>query len=183
MGSRIASRLTLRANPFSDPKDAIKFLCKEMWQYVFGHQASRLQANRKGQFVIHDIKFPALQNLSNSTQTPVHGAAQMLPSLGPLSHPMLISSSNQLVEDGSPSSTVSRRSSPPSESMSEASYKMSLLLLQVPSGLLEGFLESAGFPCSVEGTVQGCIPACSFNITIPGTFSTISSSLSRSGSD
>ena len=44
------------AHPLEE-RDIIKFVCKELWEWLFGKQADRLQTNKKGGYVIVDQTF------------------------------------------------------------------------------------------------------------------------------
>eukprot|EP01066_Platyproteum_vivax_P006214 Platyproteum_vivax@DN2019_c0_g1_i1.p1 len=57
VGARLAERLSIGRLPMADDKDCVKFVCKEIWIAVFQKQVDRLQTNRRGGFVIHDLKF------------------------------------------------------------------------------------------------------------------------------
>lgn len=164
-GRKLGQKLTFQSSPFAEPKDAVKFICKEVWHSVFNQQASRLQANKKGQYVIHDVNFPPLQNLSKcclKDGSPTF--SNISPSvLGPLSHPSLVPI-NQSMDDGSPGSVMSRRSYPPHDRITDDVYKRALWQLNFTSGMIKGFLETVGFPSVIEGCITGCLPACAFNI-------------------
>lgn len=67
LGKRMATKLTQPLAPFGDGKDAVKFICKDLWLFLFRQQASRLQANKRGVFIIHDTSFPLLYNLAKCT--------------------------------------------------------------------------------------------------------------------
>ncbi len=67
LGTRLGVKLTQTLAPFTDGKDAVKFICKDLWLFLFRQQASRLQANKRGVFIIHDTSFPLLYNLAKCT--------------------------------------------------------------------------------------------------------------------
>jgi hypothetical protein len=162
IGRTAANRLTENQGPFLEVKDAVKFVCKDLWYYFFLQQASRLQANKKGVFVIHDTSFPPLQSLAKACapmHSPFASAAPLDPSLGPLSHPSLVSASPQ-VDDMSPSS-VRGDNHVPHDPVSQRAY----LQLSLWKGVIESFLESVGFTCTVEVVIQNSIPACAFQVT------------------
>ena len=174
MGTRLAGRLTLVSPPFSEAKDAIKFICKDLWHYRFHQQASRLQANKKGVYVIHDQNFVPLQTLAKCTiGNSGPSLAAVAPSLGPLSHPSLTPVGTPAFEDGSPSSTFSRRSSTPSDRLDDVVYQRALLQIQTTAGMIRGFMAAVGFSCIVEGHINGSIPSCAFNITVQQTSSQV----------
>jgi hypothetical protein len=160
-GKRIASRLTFDVAHLSDAKDVMKFLCKEFWSYVYGQQASRLQANKKGVFVVYDSNFPPIQTLARSCISGTKAASVLSHSLGPLQHPMLVGGPQLIEADESPTTTRSithagRQHSP--------IQSKALCKLDVSAGILRGFLEAVGFTCRVEASVQGALPACAFTI-------------------
>lgn len=164
-GRRLGQKLTGQSSPFAEPKDAVKFICKEVWNSVFNQQASRLQANKKGQYVIHDVNFPPLQNLSKCCLKDGSPTFTNIPPsvLGPLSHPSLVPNT-QSMDDGSPGSVMSRRSHPPNDRITDDVYRRALWQLNFTSGMIRGFLEIVGFSSVVEGCITGCLPACAFNI-------------------
>jgi trafficking protein particle complex subunit 6 len=127
LGRKLGVKLTQQAAPFTDGKDAIKFICKDLWLYLFRQQASRLQANHKGVFIVHDTSFPPLYVLAKCTLPIGTHPPDPLPPI------------------------ISKRA---------------LLQLQMTCGVIQGFMEALGFPCTVDCALGECIPACSFTISL-----------------
>ena len=167
IGKVLAIRLTSAAPPFTDSKDAVKFVCKDLWTFTFKQQASRLQANRKGVYMIHDSSFPPLQSLAKCCISSSTGSVLGSSAVGPLSHPMLNPVAPTIGEDGT-SDSNSRRSSNLSSSdrLQPAIVNRALLQLRLPAGIIQGFLESVGYACTVDPSITGCIPACAFSIVV-----------------
>lgn len=161
-GQRVAVRVTSRSTPFLDPRDAIKFVCKEFWGYVFGQQASRLQANKKGVFVIYDSNFGPVQSLAKACVTSLGSFVEPTSQLGPLSHPLLVGASpTSEVDESALSVIVPKPDQKHAAVLEKASCK-----LAVAEGILRGFLQTTGFKCSVEGSVNGALPSCAFTISL-----------------
>ena len=143
----------------------MKLVCKDFWYFFFRQQASRLQANKKGIFVIHDVSFPPLQTLSKCSTVAPSQISFSKP-LGPLSHPNLISAGPaSKAGDGSPSSVKSANANAKQESTSLA-VRRALSQIQLSAGIIEGFLAAIGFSCNIEAGIGERIPACAFQVTI-----------------
>ena len=50
----------------ADPLEVIKFLCKDVWQELFGKPIDKLQTNHRGVFVLKDNDFKWLARHSGS---------------------------------------------------------------------------------------------------------------------
>lgn len=61
LGLRLHERLILPKNRIWDSRECVKFICKDLWCFLFQKQADRLQTNRKGGFVILDNNLPPLR--------------------------------------------------------------------------------------------------------------------------
>jgi hypothetical protein len=170
IGSRIASKLTEAYPPFQDSKDAVKFICKDMWYFLYRQQATRLQANRKGVFVIHDSTFPPLQIIAKScipAISPHNINAMVDAGVGPLTHSKLVpASQQQLQEDPSPASSSSRKFTNEKGETIDVVQSRAFDYLALNAGVIEGFLGSVGFECTVEASIAHQIPACAFQITL-----------------
>ncbi len=164
IGASVAARLTETFPPFADSKEAVKCVCKDFWFYCFRQQASRLQANKKGVFVIHDTIFPPLNTLSkccNVPRSPVPPSA----TVGPLAHPHLVTNATTGYGDGSPGSNSA--DNPLNGQISDSPvHRRALRQLELTCGMIEGFLLSLGFECTVEATIGGSLPACAFQVTL-----------------
>ncbi|KAH8741422.1 hypothetical protein FG386_003269 [Cryptosporidium ryanae] len=66
LGIRLVERLSLFRNRLNDQKEIIKFVCKDLWNYIFLKQADRLKTNRRGGYAILDNNLSWLSNLPNS---------------------------------------------------------------------------------------------------------------------
>ncbi|OEH75445.1 transport protein particle component bet3 domain-containing protein [Cyclospora cayetanensis] len=71
VGSRVAERLTLKCCRMPEQRECVKFVCKDLWHFLFQKQADRLQTNRRGGYVVHDASLPWLRR--------VHPLAASLP--------------------------------------------------------------------------------------------------------
>ena len=172
IGTKAAMKLTESLQPFTDPKDAVKCVCKDFWYYCFRQQVGRLQANRKGVFVIHDSLFPLLQTLSRccvSSSSSQHSSNL----LDPFAHSGIVSGDSS---DKGPSVlniNESENSIPRETLTSKHVLERAMRQLEFPSGMIEGFLSAVGFDCSVEPSVGSPLPACAFQVTIREASSTV----------
>lgn len=61
MGNEVGFRFVERAAQqrliASEPLEAIKFICKDLWQDIFGKAIDKLQTNHRGVFVLKDFAF------------------------------------------------------------------------------------------------------------------------------
>lgn len=55
--------------------EAVKFICKDFWNLVFGKQIDKLQTNHRGVFVLKDLTFRWMTRLSSSQDEAVQAAA------------------------------------------------------------------------------------------------------------
>lgn len=65
VGSRVTERLTLKCLRMPEQRECVKFVCKDLWHFLFQKQADRLQTNRRGGYVIHDANLPWLRRVSH----------------------------------------------------------------------------------------------------------------------
>mmetsp|Transcript_38820 Transcript_38820/g.91301 ORF Transcript_38820/g.91301 Transcript_38820/m.91301 type:complete len:178 (-) Transcript_38820:23-556(-) len=63
-GSRLVTKLTEGRCPIPAEKEAVRFICKEVWQAMFRKQATRLQTDRRGSYIIQDSAFRWLEQLA-----------------------------------------------------------------------------------------------------------------------
>ncbi|KAL8274704.1 hypothetical protein Esti_001419 [Eimeria stiedai] len=75
VGSRVAERLTLKCCRMPEQRECVKFVCKDLWHFLFQKQADRLQTNRRGGYVIHDANLPWLRRISPFAAPPAAAAA------------------------------------------------------------------------------------------------------------
>ncbi|KAL8433251.1 hypothetical protein ACSSS7_004036 [Eimeria intestinalis] len=75
VGSRVAERLTLKCSRMPEQRECVKFVCKDLWHFLFQKQADRLQTNRRGGYVIHDANLPWLRRVSPFAAPPPPPAA------------------------------------------------------------------------------------------------------------
>ncbi|GFE53274.1 transport particle bet3 [Babesia ovis] len=52
LGAKIANRLTLLQGRMWDQNSCVIFVCKNVWTYLFGENAGRLQSNSQGTYII-----------------------------------------------------------------------------------------------------------------------------------
>ncbi|KAK6910516.1 transporter particle component [Kwoniella mangroviensis CBS 8886] len=64
VGGHIAEKLTLARPPLATHLDIIKFICKDLFLYVYSKQIDNLRTNHKGIFVLQSHSFPPLIPLS-----------------------------------------------------------------------------------------------------------------------
>jgi len=64
--SPIAAASSSVQGRFSDPLEAIKYLCKEYWGDVFGKQVDNLKTNHRGVYVLYDNQFSWIGRFSSS---------------------------------------------------------------------------------------------------------------------
>eukprot|EP00744_Colponema_vietnamica_P017970 GILI01025321.1.p1 GENE.GILI01025321.1~~GILI01025321.1.p1 ORF type:complete len:180 (-),score=11.45 GILI01025321.1:67-570(-) len=69
MGIRLAERLTRDRPRFADNLEIIKFICKDLWSYLFRKQVDKLQTNHRGVFVLADSNFPWIGSFSSSASS------------------------------------------------------------------------------------------------------------------
>ncbi|KAH0480250.1 MAG: hypothetical protein KVP17_001026 [Porospora cf. gigantea B] len=67
------------AHPLEE-RDIIKFVCKELWEWLFGKQADRLQTNKKGGYVIVDqtFRWSVVEGWSVGVRAAQHADAQRI---------------------------------------------------------------------------------------------------------
>ncbi|KAL8425094.1 hypothetical protein Efla_001483 [Eimeria flavescens] len=75
VGSRVAERLTLKCCRMPEQRECVKFVCKDLWHFLFQKQADRLQTNRRGGYVIHDANLPWLRRVCPFAAAPSPPAA------------------------------------------------------------------------------------------------------------
>lgn len=80
VGSRVAERLTLKCCRMPEQRECVKFVCKDLWHFLFQKQADRLQTNRRGGYVIHDANLPWLRRVHPCA---VHAVTAAVPGKGP----------------------------------------------------------------------------------------------------
>ena len=142
IGRRMAHRLTMSLVPFTDAKDAVKFICKDLWFALYRQQASRLQASKRGVYIIHDSNFPRLHTISKCVQNFNSGVVNV--------------GDDDAVAGRLP---VTNEKSNPIESFAR-------IQMQMTAGILEGFLEVVGFKSTVDCMLSAQLPACSFQVSI-----------------
>ncbi|WVR07575.1 hypothetical protein IAU60_004617 [Kwoniella sp. DSM 27419] len=65
VGGYIAEKLTLARPPLASHLDIIKFICKDLFLYVYSKQIDNLRTNHRGIFVLQSHSFPPLVPLSS----------------------------------------------------------------------------------------------------------------------
>lgn len=58
--------------------EAVKFLCKEIWQSIFGKQIDKLQTNHRGVFVLKDLNMKWLSSFPSGSEISRVKAIQLL---------------------------------------------------------------------------------------------------------
>mmetsp|Transcript_13039 Transcript_13039/g.23986 ORF Transcript_13039/g.23986 Transcript_13039/m.23986 type:complete len:178 (+) Transcript_13039:93-626(+) len=78
-GARLVAKLTEGRCPIAAEKEAVRFVCKDVWQAVFRKPATRLQTDRRGSYIIQDSTFRCLEQLApppnGGHDTELHEAA------------------------------------------------------------------------------------------------------------
>lgn len=69
IGVRTVERLSLSSSRVWDQRECLKFICKDLWMFLFRKTADRLQTNRRGGYVIQEHNLPWLKNLPPVTAT------------------------------------------------------------------------------------------------------------------
>ncbi|KAI0666187.1 transport protein particle component [Trametes maxima] len=64
VGANMAERLCHDRGLFSDTLDAIKFVCKDLWNACWEKQVDNLRTNHRGVYVLQDNAFKPLTHLS-----------------------------------------------------------------------------------------------------------------------
>ena len=57
VGRTVVERITNDRPPFVDQLDILKWICKEFWSLLFGHQIDNLRTNHRGTYVLRDTRF------------------------------------------------------------------------------------------------------------------------------
>ncbi|WWC71595.1 uncharacterized protein I206_105553 [Kwoniella pini CBS 10737] len=65
VGGYIAEKLTIARPPLANHLDIIKFICKDLFLYVYSKQIDNLRTNHRGIFVLQSHSFPPLIHLSS----------------------------------------------------------------------------------------------------------------------
>lgn len=63
VGERITSFIVKEHVWVKENNSFMRFICKELWMYLFGRYIGRLQANTKGVYIMYDYKFHWFQGL------------------------------------------------------------------------------------------------------------------------
>ncbi|TFK28418.1 TRAPP complex subunit trs33 [Coprinopsis marcescibilis] len=65
VGGNFSERLCVSRPPFNDTLDAIKFVCKDVWNSMFNKQIDNLRTNHRGVYVLQDNTFKPIQRVSS----------------------------------------------------------------------------------------------------------------------
>ncbi|BEJ17875.1 hypothetical protein CspHIS471_0701430 [Cutaneotrichosporon sp. HIS471] len=65
VGGYIAEKLMAARPPLATHLDMIKFVCKDLFLYIYGKQIDNLRTNHRGVFVLQSHAFPPLESLSS----------------------------------------------------------------------------------------------------------------------
>jgi len=139
VGGRLVTRLTAARGPVATERNAMKFVCKELWAHLFRKPASRLQTDRRGNYIIHDNSFRWLSHFS------------ALPPATDLAGANAGAAAAAAIRSGA-----------------EAELQEAVMLhLAMPCGIIRGGLLAMGIECSVASEVSlSALPACSFTVTL-----------------
>eukprot|EP00013_Stygamoeba_regulata_P005536 CAMPEP_0177638536 /NCGR_PEP_ID=MMETSP0447-20121125/5540_1 /TAXON_ID=0 /ORGANISM="Stygamoeba regulata, Strain BSH-02190019" /LENGTH=79 /DNA_ID=CAMNT_0019140503 /DNA_START=240 /DNA_END=475 /DNA_ORIENTATION=- len=75
VGGRLIERYTKGKPRFQEKLEIIKFICKEFWTETFRKQCDNLRTNRRGVFVLQDLNFRLLANMSSTADIDAKEAA------------------------------------------------------------------------------------------------------------
>lgn len=78
VGYRFVERVIQSKVISTEHLEAMKFICKDFWNEIFGKQIDKLQTNHRGVFVLKDHTFRWLTRLSSSDDATVQTAATHL---------------------------------------------------------------------------------------------------------
>ena len=63
VGERVISFIVKEHVWMKENNSLMRFICKELWMYLFGRYIGRLQSNNKGVYIMYDYKFHWFQGL------------------------------------------------------------------------------------------------------------------------
>eukprot|EP00924_Labyrinthula_sp_SR-Ha-C_P015491 snap_masked-scaffold_4-processed-gene-1.6-mRNA-1 protein AED:0.31 eAED:0.32 QI:0/-1/0/1/-1/1/1/0/160 len=61
IGSKLSKYLPKKQIDTTKPEteiDKLKFICKNIWNYLFNKSVDKLQTNHSGTYILHDLNFP-----------------------------------------------------------------------------------------------------------------------------
>ncbi|AFZ79181.1 hypothetical protein BEWA_020270 [Theileria equi strain WA] len=64
LGAKIISRLTLSKGRIWESNKCMVFICRDLWIYLFGKQATRLQSNSQGVYIVFSDDIYWLENVN-----------------------------------------------------------------------------------------------------------------------
>lgn len=67
VGRRVTEVLTKDFATIGDTLEVIKFVCRELWTYLFGKVIDQLQTDNRGVYVLHDTNFRWLAHVAGET--------------------------------------------------------------------------------------------------------------------
>eukprot|EP01071_Lankesteria_metandrocarpae_P015190 Lankesteria_metandrocarpae@DN9417_c0_g1_i1.p1 len=184
-GVRLVERLLWNKPRIWEHRECVKFICKELWTYLFHKQADRLQTNRRGGYLIFDSALPWLKRVPRTSDAP------MVPTFAPTGDAS--SAGVDTLGDGDnvttynlipPPKPITLKSLEPSSAAPDTGTSRTFddpnanilitgpLILSDPSvhlafacGLLRGVLTNLGLPCQVFSETTSP-PSCSFQMRI-----------------
>ena len=71
VGSKFCERAAQNRLIPTEPLEAIKFICKDLWQEIFGKAIDKLQTNHRGVFVLKDFAFKWTSRHSSKSELDV----------------------------------------------------------------------------------------------------------------
>lgn len=160
VGARVAERLTLKCSRMPEQRECVKFVCKDLWHFLFQKQADRLQTNRRGGYVIHDSALPWLRRLGTPTETAASAADA----------PVVSSSAASTAVLGGRPSGLCLEADAGGEALDAALLSLAdtqpHLHVAFVCGVIRGALAALGLVCSVVAEAPRP-PSCAFQIRIP----------------
>ncbi|KAG0197666.1 Trafficking protein particle complex subunit 33 [Mortierella sp. GBA30] len=80
VGERLIERISKDRMRFTDNLDVVKFVCKEVWMFLFNKQIDNLKTNHRGVYVLQDNSFRWFTRMAND-QSSVESVKRVTPYL------------------------------------------------------------------------------------------------------
>ncbi|KAF9918720.1 Trafficking protein particle complex subunit 33 [Lobosporangium transversale] len=80
VGERLIEKISKDRMRFTDNLDVVKFICKEVWMFLFKKQIDNLKTNHRGVYVLQDNNFRWFARMAHD-QAPVESVKRVTPYL------------------------------------------------------------------------------------------------------
>ncbi|KAF9931979.1 Trafficking protein particle complex subunit 33 [Linnemannia zychae] len=80
VGERLIERISKDRMRFTDNLDVVKFICKEVWMFLFKKQVDNLKTNHRGVYVLQDNNFRWFNRMAHD-QSSVESVKKVTPHL------------------------------------------------------------------------------------------------------